>query len=115
MPMAKILTQGQIDQFREQGFVSPIRVMSAAEASGYRRRLERFERETGGPLGGHRSGTSRIWCLLGSQISSAIRVFSTRSTIFTAQTSSVGRQISLLRRRRARPSSPGTRIQLIRA
>jgi chlorinating enzyme len=51
--MAEILTQGQIDQFREQGFVSPIRVMSAAEASGYRRRLERFERETGGPLGGH--------------------------------------------------------------
>ena len=53
MPMAKILTQAQIDQFREQGFVSPIRVMSAAEAFGYRRQLERFERETGGPLGGH--------------------------------------------------------------
>jgi hypothetical protein len=27
--------------------------MSAAEALAYRRRLERFERETGGPLGGH--------------------------------------------------------------
>ena len=51
--MPKILTQAQIGQFHEQGFVSPIRVMSAAEALDYRRRLERFERETGGPLGGH--------------------------------------------------------------
>ena len=51
--MPKILTQTEIDQFHEQGFVSPIRVMSAAETLAYRRRLERFERETGGPLGGH--------------------------------------------------------------
>ena len=51
--MPKILTQAQIDQFREQGFVSPVCVMSAADALHYRRRLERFERETGGPLGGH--------------------------------------------------------------
>jgi len=51
--MPKMLTQTQIDQFREQGFVSPLRVMSAAEALGYRRRLERCELETGGPLGGH--------------------------------------------------------------
>jgi hypothetical protein len=51
--MPKILTQAQIDQFHEQGFVSPIRVMSAAEALGYRSRLERFELETGAPLGGH--------------------------------------------------------------
>jgi len=51
--MPKVLTQPQIDQFREQGFVSPIRVMSDAEALGYRNRLERFERETGGPLGGN--------------------------------------------------------------
>jgi len=51
--MPKVLMQAQIDQFHEQGFVSPIRVMSAAEALGYRSRLERFERETGGSLGGH--------------------------------------------------------------
>src|ERR1700726_4270535 len=53
MPMPKVLTQTQIDQFHEQGFVSPIRVMSDAEALGYRSRLERFERETGGSLSGH--------------------------------------------------------------
>lgn len=51
--MPKVLTQTQIDQFHEQGFVSPIRVMSDAEALGYRSRLERFERETGGSLSGH--------------------------------------------------------------
>jgi ectoine hydroxylase-related dioxygenase (phytanoyl-CoA dioxygenase family) len=51
--MPKILTQAQVGQFHEEGFVSPIRVMSAAEALGYRDRLERFERETGAPLGGH--------------------------------------------------------------
>ena len=51
--MPKILTQAQIDQFHEQGFVSPIRVMSATEAVGHRRRLERFEPETGGLLGGY--------------------------------------------------------------
>ena len=52
--MPKVLTQAQIDQFHEQGFVSPIHVMSDAEALGYRSRLERFEREfLGGSLGGH--------------------------------------------------------------
>jgi len=51
--MPKVLTQTQIDQFHEQGFVSPIRVMSDAEALGYRSRLERFERETGGSFSGH--------------------------------------------------------------
>ena len=58
--MPKILTQAQIGQFHEQGFVSPIRVMSAAEALGYRRRLERFEHETSGPLGGHLRHKTRL-------------------------------------------------------
>src|SRR5215472_18217021 len=58
--MPKVLTQAQIDQFREQGFVSPIRVMSDAEALGYRSGLERFERETGGPLGGNRRHKTRL-------------------------------------------------------
>ena len=47
-----MLTQAQIDQFHERGFLSPIRVMPAEEALEYRRRLERFEAGTGGPLGG---------------------------------------------------------------
>lgn len=62
--MLKILTQAQIDQFREQGFVSPIRVMPIEEALGYRRRLERFEATSGGPLRGdlrHKSHLLFTW------------------------------------------------------
>jgi hypothetical protein len=62
--MRKILTQAQIDQFRHQGFVSPIRVMPVEEAIGYRRRLERFEATSGGPLRGdlrHKSHLLFTW------------------------------------------------------
>ena len=47
-----MLGRSQIEQFREQGFLSPIRVMPAEEALEYRRHLERFEATTGGPLRG---------------------------------------------------------------
>ncbi|HJU14992.1 MAG TPA: phytanoyl-CoA dioxygenase family protein [Stellaceae bacterium] len=50
--MPKMLSRSQIDQFREHGFLAPIRVMPEAEALAYRRRLERFEADTGGPLRG---------------------------------------------------------------
>jgi hypothetical protein len=50
--MPKLLSQDQIDRFREEGFLAPIRVMPEAEALQYRRRLERFEASTGGPLAG---------------------------------------------------------------
>jgi non-heme Fe2+,alpha-ketoglutarate-dependent halogenase len=50
--MPKMLTVAQIEQYREEGFVSPIRIMSAAAAGEYRRCLEAFEASTGGPLGG---------------------------------------------------------------
>ena len=43
--MGKVLTQAQIDSFREQGFVSPIDVMSEDEALDYARRLEAAEQE----------------------------------------------------------------------
>jgi non-heme Fe2+,alpha-ketoglutarate-dependent halogenase len=47
-----MLSRSQIDQFHEQGFLAPIRVMPAAEALAYRCRLERFEESAGGPLRG---------------------------------------------------------------
>jgi non-haem Fe2+, alpha-ketoglutarate-dependent halogenase len=62
--MAKLLTRTQIDRFREEGFLAPIRVMSAAEALEYRARLERFEASTGGPLSGdfrHKSHLLFTW------------------------------------------------------
>jgi non-haem Fe2+, alpha-ketoglutarate-dependent halogenase len=62
--MPKLLSQAQLDRFHEEGFLAPIRVMSAVEALGYRRRLERFETTTGGPLAGdlrHKSHLLFTW------------------------------------------------------
>lgn len=62
--MPKLLTRAQIDQYRETGFVSPVRVLSSAEAGEYRHRLERFEADAGGPLRGdlrHKSHLLFAW------------------------------------------------------
>lgn len=62
--MPKLLSQSQIEQFREEGFLSPIRAIPEAEALDCRRRLERFEAETGGPLKGdlrHKSHLLFTW------------------------------------------------------
>ena len=50
--MPKLLTPAQIAQFREDGYVHPIRIMSEAKATALRERLEAFEASTGGPLKG---------------------------------------------------------------
>jgi hypothetical protein len=50
--MPKRLTLAQIEQYREEGCVFPIRIMSETEATELRGRLEAFERRTGGPLKG---------------------------------------------------------------
>jgi non-heme Fe2+,alpha-ketoglutarate-dependent halogenase len=52
-PMPKLLTDAQVGQFREEGYVSPVRVMSAEAAEAVRERLEAYERESGGPLRGN--------------------------------------------------------------
>jgi non-heme Fe2+,alpha-ketoglutarate-dependent halogenase len=62
--MPKMLTNAQIEQYREEGYISPIRVMSEAAAGEYRRRLEAFEASSGGPLGGdlrHKSHLLFTW------------------------------------------------------
>jgi non-heme Fe2+,alpha-ketoglutarate-dependent halogenase len=62
--MPKMLTNAQIEQYREEGYISPIRVMSEAAAGEYRRRLEAFEAKSGGPLGGdlrHKSHLLFTW------------------------------------------------------
>lgn len=43
--MPKFLNQNQIDQFHEEGFLSPIDVMSEDEALSYRHRLEAAEKD----------------------------------------------------------------------
>src|SRR5260370_8079282 len=45
----KLLTASQIEQFRENGCIHPIRAISEADALELRRKLEAFERGSGGP------------------------------------------------------------------
>jgi chlorinating enzyme len=62
--MSKFLLPAQIEQYREEGCVFPIRVMSEAEAAEHRARLEEFERQTGEPLKGdlrHKSHLLFVW------------------------------------------------------
>lgn len=48
--MPKLLAPAAIEQFRRDGFYFPVRIMTPAEARGYRDRLEDHERRSGGPL-----------------------------------------------------------------
>jgi hypothetical protein len=62
--MPRTLTQAQVDQYRHDGCVFPIRVMAEADAAELRRRLEDFESKTGGPLKGdlrHKSHLLFSW------------------------------------------------------
>ena len=62
--MPKCLTAAQAEQYREEGCVFPIRVISEIEAAELRGRLEAFERRTGGPLKGdmrHKSHLLFAW------------------------------------------------------
>jgi ectoine hydroxylase-related dioxygenase (phytanoyl-CoA dioxygenase family) len=62
--MPKCLTPAQIEQYRGEGCVFPIRIMSETEAAELRERLEAFERRTGGPLKGdmrHKSHLLFAW------------------------------------------------------
>jgi len=62
--MPKLLSKAEIERFREEGFLFPIRVLSKTEAQALRARLERFERDSGGPLKGnlrHKSHLLFTW------------------------------------------------------
>ena len=50
--MPKLLTPEQARCYREQGYASPVRVMSEDEAARYRAKLEAFEAAQGRPLDG---------------------------------------------------------------
>ena len=43
--MPKVLTQQQIDQYHDVGYISPIDVMSEGKAANYLQKLESAERE----------------------------------------------------------------------
>ncbi len=50
--MPKSLSRDQIARYRAEGYLAPLRVMSAAEAGALRARLEAVEARLGGPLRG---------------------------------------------------------------
>ncbi|MBL8837308.1 MAG: phytanoyl-CoA dioxygenase family protein [Alphaproteobacteria bacterium] len=63
--MPKILSSEQVDAFRRDGYVFPIRAISAADAADCRRRIEAFEATSGGPLhGGLRHKTHLLFPFL---------------------------------------------------
>jgi hypothetical protein len=62
--MGKLLSDRQVGDYHEQGYVCPVRVMSEIEARGYRRRLEDFEASRGRKLQGlemHKSYLIFTW------------------------------------------------------
>ena len=50
--MGKLLTEGEVAQYRRDGFLFPKRLLRAEEATGYLSELEAYEMETGGPVNG---------------------------------------------------------------
>jgi ectoine hydroxylase-related dioxygenase (phytanoyl-CoA dioxygenase family) len=50
--MAQTLSRADVARYHETGYHFPVEVLSAAEAQGYRARLETFEARSGGPLQG---------------------------------------------------------------
>ncbi len=58
--MGKVLTDEQIDAYREQGFVAPVDVMSEAEAEGYAERFAAAEREFPGQFDAERRNNPHL-------------------------------------------------------
>ena len=87
--MNAVLSQEQLEQVNQLGYVSPISVLSEDEASGYRAQLEAAEAACGGALKGHQRNKSH---LLFKWLDDLIRDlgFSTRSSRSSARTSYVG-------------------------
>ena len=50
--MPKLLTDNQVAQYRQDGYVFPIRVLDETRAASYRQQLEQFEADQGEPLTG---------------------------------------------------------------
>jgi phytanoyl-CoA dioxygenase PhyH len=50
--MPKVLSEAQIAQYREEGYLAPVRCLGTAQAAALRARLEKVEAQLGGPLRG---------------------------------------------------------------
>ncbi|RAI00709.1 phytanoyl-CoA dioxygenase [Acuticoccus sediminis] len=54
------LTEAEVEQYRRDGYVFPVPVMSREEAAAYRARLEAFEAASGGPIAGNMRHKSHL-------------------------------------------------------
>jgi len=60
--MPKHLTDAQVDHYRDRGYIAPLDLLTASEAAEARAKLEAYEAESGGPLGGaQRAGGHLLW------------------------------------------------------
>ena len=62
--MPKVLSEADVAAYRDNGYHFPIQALSADEVAGFRRKLEDYEAETGGPIKGemrHRSHVLFSW------------------------------------------------------
>ena len=58
--MPKHFTDAQLARYRRDGYIFPLRVLSADQAAGYVCRLEAYEAGTGGPIGAAESQKSNL-------------------------------------------------------
>ena len=58
--MPKHFTDAQLNRYRHDGYIFPLRVMSAEDAAGYVRKLEAYEASLGGPIGAAESQKSNL-------------------------------------------------------
>lgn len=108
----KLLTSEQKIQYEQNGYVSPIRIMSTEQASLLRKRLEDFEHTQGGPLNGSlRHKTHLLFTWLNELIRNAT-ILDAVEDLYGSDLC-VGPPISLSRRRTTRHTCPGTRIRPI--
>jgi non-haem Fe2+, alpha-ketoglutarate-dependent halogenase len=62
--MTKLLSEQEVAVYRDRGYHFPINALSESEVAGFRRKLEDYEAETGGPIKGemrHRSHVLFTW------------------------------------------------------
>src|ERR1700724_645938 len=63
-PMPKLLSTDEVAGYRDRGYHFPIDALSAGEVADFRRKLEDYEAESGGPIKGemrHRSHVLFTW------------------------------------------------------
>ena len=58
--MGKILSDAQVEGYRRDGYVFPVRIMASSEAADLRAKFEALEAETGLNAGWHGTGAIRL-------------------------------------------------------